>query len=61
MFILNLVIFKKKIINKEYIRFGIKVEKLVYYQNRKCLYFDYEINYKGILSLGIYSKIELLF
>lgn len=31
MFILNLVIFKKKIINKEYNRFGIKVEKLVYY------------------------------
>lgn len=46
--------------NKEYIRFGIKAEKSVYHQNRKCPHLDHESNYKGTLSSGIHSKIELL-
>lgn len=50
----------KKTTNKEYMRFGIKAEKSVYHQNRKCPHLDHESNYKGTLSSGIHSKIELL-
>lgn len=60
MLISNSVISKKKTTNKEYIRFGIKAEKSVYHQNRKCPHLDHESNYKGTLSSGIHSKIELL-